>query len=213
MQTAPDLSTLRNSRDDGNHSPASAGGGDPSHSPVPPPASRWKTRILLPALVLGAAAAVLAYSARDAFQPAVAVNVVPAVVRQATEAPVGGVVAQAPGWVEPDPYAITVPALADGIVQDVLILEGQSVKAGQVLVQLVDADARLALAKAQAELAQRQAELTAAELAVGSPKAHGKPSVGPSDGEKTHGMPSVGFEASLRLERMQIRSPIDGTVR
>ena len=48
-----------------------------------------------------------------------------------------------------------------------LVLEDQAVKAGQVLVQLVEDDAKLALAKAEAALAQRQAELRAAQANYG----------------------------------------------
>ena len=56
-----------------------------------------------------------------------------------------------------------VAALTDGIVKDVFVLEGQAVKAGQVVVKLVDDDAKLELARAEAELAEKQAALEAAQ--------------------------------------------------
>lgn len=51
---------------------------------------------------------------------------------------------QASGWIEPDPYPIRVPALYDGIVDDLFVLEGEVVKAGQKLVTLINEDAKLA---------------------------------------------------------------------
>ncbi len=50
---------------------------------------------------------------------------------------------QASGWVEPDPYAIGVPALINGVVKDVLVLEGQHVKKGDILATLIDDEAQL----------------------------------------------------------------------
>jgi len=145
-----------------------------SSTRVPPPKFGWKTRVLLPAVVVLATAAVFAHSLRNLFEPAVAVEVVPAVIKETADAvTVGGVVAQAPGWVEPDPFPMSVPALADGVVREVLVLEGQAVKAGQVLVRLVDDDARLALAQAEASLRQREAELALASAALGRDSAVG----------------------------------------
>jgi RND family efflux transporter MFP subunit len=64
---------------------------------------------------------------------------------------------QAPGWIEPAPYATAVPALTDGVIREVLALEGQTVQAGEVIARLIDDDARLALKKAEAVLAERGA--------------------------------------------------------
>ena len=50
---------------------------------------------------------------------------------------------QSSGWVEPDPYAINVPALVSGVIKDVFILEGQNVKKGDLLATLIDEDAQL----------------------------------------------------------------------
>lgn len=78
----------------------------------------------------------------------------------------GGRAVQAPGWLEPDPYAIAVTALADSVVKTVDVLEGQSVKKGQVVATLIDEDARLALSIAEAGLASRQAHIVDAEADV-----------------------------------------------
>lgn len=140
----------------------------PNDHPVPRPAFRWRTRVLLPVLVLVAVAALLAWAARDALWPAVEVRVVPVVAKprggdaeqavgDASVAPRERTLVQAPGWIEPAPFAVLVPALTDGVVAEVLALEGQRVEAGQVLARLIDTDARLALRRAEAELAERDA--------------------------------------------------------
>jgi multidrug efflux pump subunit AcrA (membrane-fusion protein) len=117
----------------------------------------------------------LGYTAKDALWPPRGVHVVPVVVKAGVAAPAagdgtmpatmnaGGATVQAPGWVEADPFPIAVSALTDGIVKDVLALEGQPVKAGDVVARLVDDDAKLALAKADADLAEKQATLEAAQ--------------------------------------------------
>ena len=130
---------------------------------VPQPPSRWKTRVLLPGLILLAMMSILAYAARDAVFPATAVRVVPVVVKTVNDASVGGVIAQAPGWVEPDPYPLAVSALTDGIVKEVLVLEGDPVKAGDVVARMVDDEAKLAVDRIRGQCEQAQAELKAAQ--------------------------------------------------
>lgn len=140
--------------------------------PVPLPARRWKSRLLLPAVILTTAAGLLAYSARDALSTAIEVQVVPVVVRDAP-GQVGqagpsdrSVVIQAPGWIEPDPYVVEVSALAEGVVREILVLEGAPVKAGEVVARLVDEDARLALRRADAVMAEREAAVRIAEASL-----------------------------------------------
>ena len=55
----------------------------------------------------------------------------------------GELLFQSSGWVEPDPYIINVPSLVSGVVREVLVLEGQSVKKDDVLATLIDDDAKL----------------------------------------------------------------------
>ena len=148
--------------------------------PIPPPKFNWKTRVLLPGAILLALLLLIAYAARDSLLPARAVTVVPVVLKDvpatagavattgpasaagfAPSAGAGGV--QAPGWVEADPFPISVSALTDGVVREMLALEGHAIKAGDVVARLVDDDAKLALARAEAELAERQATLEAAQ--------------------------------------------------
>jgi multidrug efflux pump subunit AcrA (membrane-fusion protein) len=129
----------------------------------------WKTRVGIPALVILLLVGLMAYAGRDALRPTVDVRVVPVVLKAGSEAagsasaPSSGAIVQAAGWVEADPYPVAVSALAEGIVKEVLVLEGQPIKAGQVVARLVADDAKLALARAQAELLAKQAELSAAQ--------------------------------------------------
>lgn len=157
--------------------------GPTSGASVPWPASRWKTHLALPLGVLSVSVALLGYSARDALAPAAEVHVVP-VVAQATadsspqanevasvksSAPdESQIIAQAPGWVEPAPFPINVPALAEGVVIEVLALEGDRVAANQVMVRLVAQDASLALRAAQAELDVAKAEVAKFESSAES---------------------------------------------
>lgn len=123
-------------------------------------------------LVAAVAAAVciliiVGVSARPALTPALVVQVTPVVAEvdspsQSASGAARGVTVQGPGWVEPEPYAIACSALADGVVAEILSLEGDRIDAGQVVAKLVDADARLALAGADAEVASAEAALIAA---------------------------------------------------
>lgn len=143
---------------------------------VPAPRFAWRTRVLPPAVVLGGMGLILAYTGWSSVRGAVEVRVVPVVVKPidpgaanasvvgASDGPPDGApVAQAPGWIEPDPFPIGVSALADGTVREVLVLEGQRVEAGQVVARLVDDDAKLTVAMIDGELAGARAAVALAE--------------------------------------------------
>ena len=138
---------------------------------VPRPARRWKTRVLLPAAIIGCFSAVFLYALRDSLLPATRVKVVAVVAKSALGGGAGGIVAQAAGWVEPDPYPFYASALTDGIVKEVLVLEGQHVKEGEVLARLIDDDAKLALAEAEAELQHHLHDVCEYEAALKSAQA------------------------------------------
>ena len=129
-----------------------------SEAAVPLPPKRWISRVLLPGSISLICLSLLAYTARDSLWPATDVRVVRVIGKFAAQA-TGSVTVQAPGWVEADPFPIYVSGLATGVVDEVLVLEGQQVRAGDVVVTLIEDDARLALERAQAELERRQAEL------------------------------------------------------
>jgi HlyD family secretion protein len=169
----PDLSALSRSPAPASPLVRAGSGATARASALPLPRRRWKTRILLPGVILGAAALLLAYASREALTPATNVHIAPVLLRQsdraepaspqgAAPANAGGSVVQAPGWVEADPFAINISALAGGVVREVLVLEGETVEAGQVVARLINDDARLALAAAAAEVAEREAQLASA---------------------------------------------------
>lgn len=140
---------------------------------VPPPRRRWMTRVMLPLAVLLATAALILYAARDLIRPATEVMTTRAIAVSVTSSDTTGtpkvnrntstVVAQAPGWVEPDPYPVYASGLANGVVESVHVLEGETVEAGQLLVKLVEDDAQIALEQARAQVAMAEAALTAAQ--------------------------------------------------
>lgn len=148
---------------------------------IPRPPSRWKTRVLVPATIIAGTLGLLAYSARGTLQAATEVQVIPVI----TDSPVGvgsnegtdstaapriasapSLLVQAPGWIEPAPYSTIVPALAEGVVHEVLVLEGDRVDAGQVIARFIDTDARLAVDSAEAQLAGLQAGQSKAEADI-----------------------------------------------
>ena len=97
----------------------------------------------------------------------------------------GELLFQSSGWVEPDPYAVNVPTLINGVVRDVLVLEGQPVKKGDILATLIDDDAKLDVQEATqfvatldatriahcAELPVLNAEMQAVQKRIESAKA------------------------------------------
>lgn len=111
---------------------------------------------------------------RDRLIPARQVEVTPAL-GIATHAPPAGtappspaaapadgrLLFQASGWVEPDPLAVKATALTDGFIDQVHVLEGAAVKQGDLLATLIDADAKLTLDAATAEVTMLEADLAA----------------------------------------------------
>lgn len=153
--------------------------GSSRENTVPPPARRWISRLLIPLALLATLALLLVIAARESLSPTLDVEVVPVVAKTGGTVERGTTTVQAPGWVEADPYAVTVAALAPGVVRDVLVLEGEPVDAGQVVAVLVDDDADLALARAEARLRERESDveliratLTAAETNWANPYEH-----------------------------------------
>jgi len=67
---------------------------------------------------------------------------------------------QAAGWLEAEPFYIAATALADGVVEEILALEGDYIEKGQVLARLVDENSMLRLASDEAELLRARASLS-----------------------------------------------------
>ena len=78
----------------------------------------------------------------------------------AFEAPV---VFQASGWIEPDPLPVKATTLISGVVDKVFVLEGESVREGDIIATLVDDDAELDLATAEASLRVMESRLVSNE--------------------------------------------------
>ncbi|NNJ24732.1 efflux RND transporter periplasmic adaptor subunit [Alienimonas chondri] len=124
---------------------------------------RLLARVLAPAVILGGFLAMTGWAARDLWRSAKPVTVVPVVVRQAEVRRAGTPLFQAAGWVEPRPTPTYVSALASGVVNELLVVAGQEVTAGEVVARLNDVDAALALRRAEADLQLAEADVAAAE--------------------------------------------------
>jgi len=66
---------------------------------------------------------------------------------------------QAAGWLESDPYLIAASALADGVINEMLVLDGDRVEQGQPIATMVHDDALLRVERSRAELARTEAAL------------------------------------------------------
>ena len=80
----------------------------------------------------------------------------------------GSLLFQASGWVEPEPYTTYVPALVNGVLDKVLILEGQSVKKGELLATLIDDNATFAVLEAvqKYSVTEKQIEAHCSGIAI-----------------------------------------------
>lgn len=150
-------------------------------SPDHPP-RRSRLAVVLPIAVLLATLSVAAWSAWPTFRPVPTVTVTQAVFDRAPRAAdeggqadpdapatppaaggARGVTVQAPGWLEANPFFVAATALADGIVETVDVLEGDTVTKDQPVAHLVAADSELRLAAAAAALQAAVANVAAAQ--------------------------------------------------
>jgi len=116
-------------------------------------------RYVLPASLILAFLLMLAWALQDALLPATRVTVVPVHVSRTEIQQAGTPLFKAAGWVEPRPTPIAVAALAPGVVERLLVVEDQVVKADEPVALLVSEDARLASGAAVADRKLREAEL------------------------------------------------------
>ncbi len=124
--------------------------------------SHLVTRYLLPGALLVGFCGLIGWSARASLLPSRAVTVMPVLTARSEVRQAGTPLFQCAGWVEPRPTPIVVTALAEGVVEQLLVVEGQAVKAGEPVATLIQVDARLDLERAEAELRLREAELNRA---------------------------------------------------
>jgi len=134
------------------------------------------SRYVIPGVLVFGLIAILTWALRDVIWPPRPVWVVPVLATQSSAQSEGTPLFQAAGWVEPRPTPIRVAALAPGIVEELMVVEDQPVKAGEAIAELVKNDAQLAYDHAiqdlklrEAELSQSQAELRAATTRLKQP--------------------------------------------
>jgi RND family efflux transporter MFP subunit len=142
---------------------------------IPRPRAHLWSRFVLPVAIVLAMVSILLFTLRESLMPAVEVRVAPVVARQVALAAnrqhvnpraEATVLAQAPGWVEPEPYAIIVPSLVEGVVREVNVLEGEHVDRDEVVAALIDEDAVLELERTQAEFDMQAAAVSRAKAEV-----------------------------------------------
>jgi len=126
----------------------------------------WPLKWGLPLAIVAAFALVVGWSARDHWLPATPVTVAPVLLTRAERQEAGTPLFQAAGWIEPRPRAVMASALVEGVVEQLLVVEGQEVEAGQPVARLVDVEARLALSEAEAAEQLRVAELAATKATL-----------------------------------------------
>ena len=140
----------------------------------PKQSSRLLTRYVLPGSLLLGFIGLIAWSARTSLLPSRPVTVMPVLSARAEVRQAGTPLFQCAGWVETRPTPIVVPALAEGVLERLLVVEGQAVKAGEPVAYLIDVDAKLALQGAEAELRLREADLAKARANLASARSRYK---------------------------------------
>ena len=210
-------------------------------STIPHPPRRLLTRIVLPVTLVAASAGALLWTGWRSFVPVPTVDVVPVSLRAGARTTSGtsserndpsanptvkreGAPVQAPGWIEPSPFAVMVPALTPGVVRTVLVLEGERVEAGQVLVEMNDEEQRIGVRLADAALAETRAKRREMEDEL-SRKVRLVDSGAASAGEVSRlkiridamraaeeGADAERAMRALILERTKVRAPIAGVV-
>lgn len=130
------------------------------------PKRSWLSRYFVPGGIFVAFASLFAWAARDTFLPATTVTITPVVVSRVEIKQEGTPLFQAAGWIEPRPTAVVVSSLAPGVIQELLVVEGQLVAKDEPVAKLIDADARIAVQEAEAKLQLREAEQKRAEATL-----------------------------------------------
>jgi len=126
----------------------------------------WFTKYVVPIGILAGFLGLFGWAARDSFLPTKPITITPVVVSRVELKQEGAPLFQAAGWVEPRPTPVMASSLAAGVIQEMLVIEGQLVEKGQPVATLIDIDAKLALAEAKARHALQEAEVHRAEAAL-----------------------------------------------
>ncbi len=211
---------------------------------IPQPNKRFLTRLGVPIAIIAITACVLIYASWESIRPTIKVEAITVVMRDVqTDTPQHtpedlGEVVQAPGWVEAEPFSIYAGALTPGIIESILVLEGDEVKKGQPIAKLISDDNTLVLKAAEAteslwlgklKAANAKMQELADEYNRKKPLADsGAFAKGPVERLRLHllteeanvSIAQASLEqatiekrtAQLALDRCTVRSPIDGVV-
>lgn len=128
--------------------------------------SHLLTRYVLPCAMLFGFAAIMVWAGWDLIFPPREVTVIPVMVTQAKVQQSGTPLFNAAGWIEPRPTPIRAPALAAGVIEQLLVVEDQPVQAGEPIAVLIREDAQLTLDFVKADFDLKQAELQQARAAL-----------------------------------------------
>lgn len=120
---------------------------------------KWLTRYALPAAILIGFLGLLVAAAGTGLWPKREVQVLPVIVKRGDVQSAGRPLFQAAGWIEPRPTSIKVPALVPGVIEQLLVVEGQAVEKDQPIARLISIDAQIAAKQATAALANAKGEL------------------------------------------------------
>lgn len=131
-----------------------------------PKRGAWLTRWVLPLAIVLAFAGIVLWTARDQWLPAKPVTITSVVMSKAEVREAGTPLFQAAGWIEPRPTAVMCSALVEGVVEQLLVIEGQEVELGQPVARLVDAEMKLAVREAESSLKLREAERDSAKATL-----------------------------------------------
>lgn len=124
---------------------------------------KWLVRYVIPSAILIGFAVLMLAAAGNSIWPQPWVEVVPVIAKQTAIKPSGAPLFQAAGWIEPRPTPINVPALTQGVIEELLVVEGQAVKRGDSIAKLISIDAEIAVKQAQVALATSAGELQRAQ--------------------------------------------------
>ncbi|MCM8527725.1 MAG: efflux RND transporter periplasmic adaptor subunit [Lentisphaeraceae bacterium] len=122
---------------------------------------------LLPLILVLSMAAILFFSGWKSLLPQIEVDVARARIGEAAvSAKEGETLFQAAGWVQADPYTISVTSLISGVVEKIHVIDGEKVTKGQLLVEIIDDDIKLQLAKEKARLTELELDKKEKELVI-----------------------------------------------
>ena len=142
MSTELDLSQLAGERPNSN----------PKARSQPLSKNRWVIRYVLPLSILLAFGWMFLSSAWESIAPSKEVSVTPVISARAEVQQSGQPLFQAAGWIEPSPAPIVVSSQAPGIIDQLLVVDGQVVAKDEPIARLIDVDAKIALEEARSDL-------------------------------------------------------------